>query len=231
MPKDAEERDEAPEGADFRVKKPPFIAVSDLVKLLDKRFAVLATADQLSKMSGRINRNEEEITKIKGEIRQINQKLSNRTEQIQIAERPKTTANEFNMGPGRELSYWTSRRSVRVWPIDGETEDQMRKNFAEFQRDALKISPRDTDSMIVDIMRRTRSSPNANAYKEVCVTFSEIDERDFVASRAINLSGYINSEGQPQAGIRLDVPGFLLPTYRDLNGYAYPHYFLSLIHI
>lgn len=73
----------------------------------------------------------------------------------------------------------------------------------------------------MDRVRRTRSAPNANAYKEVCVTFKDVEDRDFVASKAVNLAGYVKPDGQPQAGIRLDVSAFLLPTFRDLNGYAY----------
>ena len=66
-------------GEDFAVtKKPPVIAVGDLERLLDKRFAVLATAEQISKMGERIGRNEDEISEIKVEIRQINKKLAER---------------------------------------------------------------------------------------------------------------------------------------------------------
>ena len=52
---------------------------------------------------------------------------------------------------------------------------------------------------------------------EVCVTFADTDDRDFVTSRAVNLGNLVQEDGRPQAGIRLDIPGFLLPTFRDLN--------------
>lgn len=70
-------------------------------------------------------------------------------------------------------------------------------------------------------LRRTRISPNAHAYLEVCLTFEEIDDRDFIASLAVNLGDLVQSDGCPQAGILMDVPGFLLPTFRDLNSYAF----------
>ena len=66
--------DDCPEGADFEVKKPSTIAVTDLERILDKRFSVLATAEQVNKMGDCIARNEGEIADIKGEIRQINMK-------------------------------------------------------------------------------------------------------------------------------------------------------------
>ena len=125
------------------------------------------------------------------------------------------------MGPGRELSYNTSRRSLRIWPLEGESEDELRGSFKSFAREALKVSAHDIQGMEVDRIRRTCTSPSANAYMEACVTFREMDDRDFVASRSTNLGSLIKSDGQLMAGIRLDVPGFLLPTFRDLNSYAY----------
>ena len=56
---------------------------------------------------------------------------------------------------------------------------------------------------------------------EACITFREPDDRDFIASRAVNLGDLVDSNGRPKAGIRIDVPGFLMPTFRDLNNYAY----------
>ena len=50
-----------PEGEDLAVtKKPPVIAVGDLERLLDKRFA----AEQISKMGEQIGRNEDKISEI-----------------------------------------------------------------------------------------------------------------------------------------------------------------------
>ena len=71
-------QDETQETVQFPVKKPNMIAVNDLEKLLDKRFPVLATAEQINKMSERIGRNESEISDIKGELRQINRKITER---------------------------------------------------------------------------------------------------------------------------------------------------------
>ena len=85
-----------PEGAEFAVKRPPTIAVDDLERLLDRRFAVLATAEQINKMSDRISRNEEEIGDIKTEIRQINRKLDNGSD---TSGRPHPTAAPMTTDP------------------------------------------------------------------------------------------------------------------------------------
>lgn len=123
---------------EFQVKKPPnTIAVGDLELLLDKRFSVLATANQIQKMGERITRNESEITEIRVEISQINKKLS----------QPKTSVDPqlpsrlepISTNPGRDRIYNQSRRSIRVWPISGKNDNEMRTTFSEFARSALKI--------------------------------------------------------------------------------------------
>ena len=51
-------QEEPPENTEFPVKKPgtATAAMNDLERLLDRRFAVLATADQVNKMTNRIAR-------------------------------------------------------------------------------------------------------------------------------------------------------------------------------
>ena len=63
--------------------------------------------------------------------------------------------------------------------------------------------------------------PNSQSYLEVCVRFKETDDRDFVASRVVNLGGLVKEDGKPKAGIRIDVPNHLLSIFKDLNNYAY----------
>ena len=52
-PRMAAKEQEDPQGlTEFPVKKPNTIAMNDLEKILDKRFAVLATAEQINKIWG-----------------------------------------------------------------------------------------------------------------------------------------------------------------------------------
>ena len=210
--KQAKETDEN----EFKVKKTSMstIAVDDLERLLDRRFAVLATAEQIDKMGERIQKNERDISDIRVELKQMNDK-------ILCNNPPPHGAARQQMGPGRELSYFMSRRSLRIWPLKGDTDREIRSSFREFASEALKITSRDVESMSVERVRRTRTSPSANAYMEACITFKEPDDRDFVASRAVNLAALVKADGQPMAGVRLDIPGFLMPTFRDLNSYAF----------
>ena len=201
---------------------PPPIVLSDLEKLLDRRFAVLATAEQIEVMGGRIKRNENDIQSIKHNIEKINERLQSGpatppTKQTAIV--AKSTL--MRPGPGRELAYFLSRKSLRVWPIPGEDDTSMRTAYEDFAKSALKIPEAELKAIVVERIRRTRTSPRNAAYLEVSVTFTSQDDRDYVAGKAVNLAPLVDKEGQPQAGVRMDVPGFLMSTYNDLKSYAF----------
>ena len=209
---------------DFPAKKQSVIGVSDLEKLLDKKFAVLVTSKQVDQMSARIEKNESDIQDIRKSI----DDLHNKFEAGRSASEPRTPLKRMDrprrnslIGPGRELSFTISRRSLRMWPIKGNNEDEMSAAYLNFIRNALRIPEKEADSMKVERIRRTRTSPNAPAYLEACVTFRDPDDRDYVASKSVNLAMQRDKEGKPLAVIRMDVLGFLLSTFKALNNYAY----------
>ena len=62
---------------------------------------------------------------------------------------------------------------------------------------------------------------NSKSYLEILITFADHYERDFYYSKAKNLAGYRNAEGDPTAGIRLDVPPYLMGTFKLLGDHGY----------
>ena len=56
---------------------------------------------------------------------------------------------------------------------------------------------------------------------EVIVLFSSIEVRDRVASYARNLAEFIDGQGKPTAGIRIDVPDHLSGVHRTLLQYGH----------
>ena len=219
--------DDSTQADEFPVSKTSYIGVNELEKLLDKRFSVLATADQIGKMGERIERNESDIREIKGELKQMNKKMTDQNykrltdEQCVQLNKGMDTQQRERFSHVREASYIRSRKSLRIWPIEGTSERTLRDSLETFMRDALKISSRDIENIPIQEIRRSRSSPNALTYLETIIVFEDTEDRDFVASRAVNLGGLVHQDGRPKAGIRLDVPTFLLSTFKDLNGYAY----------
>ena len=68
---------------------------------------------------------------------------------------------------------------------------------------------------------RVRNSPNGSVYKEIIVTFRDPGERDYYFSRARNLAAYRAEDGSPTAGIRIDVPPFLMSSFKLLNDHGH----------
>ena len=108
-----------------------------------------------------------------------------------------------------------------MWPISGDNNDEMTSAVNDFIKSALKIPEFESRGLIIERVRRMRTSPRSTSFLEVCVTFSSMDDRDFVASKAINLAPHVNEKGQPLAGIRMDVPPHLMATNNDLKNYAF----------
>ena len=213
-----------PDNATFKVKKTgstsqgSMIAVNDLERILDRRFSVLATAKQVEGMADKIKKNEDDIADIRISLGRINDKLDSRP----LSHHDRSSPHQPRLGHGREYSFNLSRRSLRIWPLSGSSDADLLESFQAFARSALLISDAEVKTMKIERIRRTRTPRNSTAYSEVCVTFESTEDRDFIASRAPNLAPLIEKQsGTPKAGIRMDVPGYLMPTFKDLNAYAY----------
>ena len=121
------------------------------------------------------------------------------------AKTPEATSNR------REEAYHLCRRSLRLWPIQG---DDLEDAVRVFLRARLKIS----DERIGRLGSIAVSAPSSKAARdrnEVIVAFDSPDERDFVKSNGPNLAG------QNEAGMSIHVPGHLMDNLAALNGLAY----------
>lgn len=153
-------------------------------------------------MGDRIDRNENAIAEIKGELRQMNKKITEQSNERPLQASPGPSGKtRTEISTWKEAAYNKSRRSIRAWPIEGTSAQQIRYAFRNFMRNALRITAGDINAIVIDEVRRVRSSPNSQTYMEVTITFKEIDDRDFVASHAINLGNLVQQDGQPKAGI------------------------------
>ena len=141
-----------PENVEFNIKRPTTIKMGDLEKLLDKRFAVLATAAQIDKMGERIGRNEHDITIIKGELQKLKKKITDHQEKPAAAQRvPISSPPRHNsLSSMKEASFLRSHKSLRIWPIDGQTTGWMREELEKFMKDALRITPNNVDGIVID---------------------------------------------------------------------------------
>ena len=114
-------------------------------------------------------------------------------------------------GHRREDAYHKCRRTLKIWPVNGEDlVDQARV----FMRQSLKISDSRIQS-IGNIIVTPAAGRLAKERGEVLVLFEEKEDRDYVKSTGINLAG------NRQAGMTLHVPGHLLDDYFALNSVGY----------
>ena len=133
-----------------------------------------------------------------------------------LASRFSTSARE----EGRMRQFEMSRRSLKIWPIEGDDQDSMRAGVLSFMTGALSIPHDSVEGLGIIRVTRVRSNQAGNVYLEVCVEFSNAESRDIVAGLGHRLSGYIEGD-RPTAGIRMDIPPFLASTFRTLQNVGY----------
>ena len=116
--------------------------------------------------------------------------------------------------------YDMARRSIRIWPVAGSTEEELWSNTGVFIHNVLKV-PADEmrDERITDI-RRLRSPGASRIKDEVLVVFCDLENRDLVTSYARNLANHVDKDGSPSAGLRMDIPVQLMGTFRLLENHG-----------
>ena len=117
--------------------------------------------------------------------------------------------------------YERARSSLVFYPIPGETNDEMLKALQVFLTKGMKIPKEELKRSDIALTRRVRTTRNARARKELLVLFTDQEIRDFVLSHARNLSGHIDSNKKPTAGVRIEVPTHLLNVKRSFDEYGY----------
>ena len=118
--------------------------------------------------------------------------------------------------------YSFARRSLRLWPVPGGSDTEVRREALRFIHSKLLVPETAcSDSKVVRV-RRTRQPrrKNANVNNEVLITFDDRLTRDDVASHGRNLAGYVNDRGVATAGMRMNYPDHLSEDFRVLEWYG-----------
>ena len=115
--------------------------------------------------------------------------------------------------------YLLARRSVRLWPIMGISQDDIWGSVGDFLHETLLIRTDDVGQGDIEKIERVRDDP-MNDRDEVIVTFFDKDKRDLVISSSPSLSSKFDREGRPTAGIRLEIPEELTETFRLLSRFG-----------
>ena len=182
----------------------------NVIQIMEK---VNCNTDAIKNLKENMGRNTEEIQGIKLAITRMERE--NDIDEERIEERLRSISNPPNRTP-----FQKSRSFIRMWPIPGRNDDEMRQEVKKFVIDALGLSLVEYDELTITSVRRVRSATASKVHTEVLVTFSEPEQRDFVFSKGNNLSDYIK-DGKPTAGMRMDVPADLVDIHKLLNDLGY----------
>ena len=95
----------------------------------------------------------------------------------------------------------------------------MTAGVVEFCHKALMMSP--STDLGVETVERARSSPRGLPFLETIVVFVDSFARDRVFAGGPQLAGFRDEQRKPTCGIRLQIPGHLMPQFKALESYAY----------
>ena len=223
---------------------PKFNTVNDKVDDVASNVETISTS--VTNLTGQVNLNAEEIRKLKRQLDQKKADLPGLREEVKkIVDEmnlPKNTqptlAEVVKLGkdvealkavrtagsissmtdrPDEDSKYWIARRTLRLWPVTGSSQQDLWKNTGDFLIDVLKIPEGDIEEESVERVRRVNSGrrKHTKTRDEVAVLFRDVETRDTVYSYAPNLSGQ-----QGRAGLRIEVPCHLLGRHKCLTRYG-----------
>ena len=131
------------------------------------------------------------------------------------------SAGERERERARTEQFDRARRSLRAWPIEGESDVEREREILNFMAGALGMSERDLGGIHIISNRRVNNPERANPYNEVCVEFETVEMRDFVFSRGARLAPFIDDRRRPTAGLRQEIPAFLMSVFKLMKSVAF----------
>ena len=171
----------------------------------------------VDQVNGKVEKNTADISEIKKSIERIE-----RT-QAELAASPAPTPGEpIRIFTGQRAKYDFARRSLRLWPIKGTCDQEIKAEAIRFIRVRLLVEQAICQDDQIERVRRTRQPRRAKGRvnNEVLITFTDKFARDGVAAGARNLADYKDESGEPTAGLRVNYPDHLGSDFRALEWYG-----------
>ena len=173
-----------------------------------------STNEAISRIDKRIEKTEENIQELKTRMdvqdKRIEAKIAREVAKLGVAP-SSSKAVGAAAASRREEAYFLCRRSLKIWPIEGEDlADAVRVFFAT----NLGMTD-DRVRALGDLVVAPAPGRAPRERKEVLVTFDSSDDRDAVKALGSSLAG------QRAAGMSVHVPGHLLDSLYALNGVGY----------
>ena len=116
--------------------------------------------------------------------------------------------------------YEAARKMVRLWPVNGKSDEELRREALRFIRQKLRVCTISCNDEQVLRVRRTKQAKKSIINNEVLVFFADKYARDQVVGNAKNLAEYRLPDGRPSAGMRMNYPDHLTADFRVLEWYG-----------
>ena len=175
------------------------------------------TRDAVGSIETKLERHEVAIANVERRIERGERELAGRistevAKQVALTTRTTTSAPPSkNQETKREAAYHLCRRSLKLWPVDGDDLPDAVRNFI-----SNKLGFADARIRLLGTIEASALPGKASRdRKEVLATFETREDRDAVKAGGINLAG------QKDVGMSLHVPGHLMDNLVALNGLAY----------
>ena len=193
--------DQANDGVDPALKKFLNAMKNDLME---------TTKEAVGRLETRLERNEASIASLERRMDQSERMVGEKIA-TEVAKQCKVVAGKSATPDKREAAYNFCRRSLKMWPVEGELLVDAVKFFLKEKLGMADGRIFALGSIEASIM----PSKAARERKEVLVTFESREDRDNVKANGVNLSG------RREVGMSLHVPGFLMDNLVALNGLGY----------
>lgn len=170
--------------------------IEKIARLLGERMAKGATKADMDCALNKMSQNAVSIKEVGLELRSVQETVWETTERIGVVESRIASKDHL------------PRRNDDV---------TMTRNFFEFVRSALQIGRDNLADEDVENVIRVRNNLGNHVYAEALVMFHRATDRDLIASKWRNLAYFIDNDGKPTAGLKMDIPPHLMPTFRLLQ--------------
>ena len=223
-------------------------------QLREIRGEVGLNSNSIKAINDTVKSNRKDIDNIKGHIRELRKGETDEAKIEQIMERTLARKTEKPTGVAKEVQrltqevatlknspepnseeakqYWFARRGVRCWPVQGNSETELRKSVASFFGEKLRIPPSNLEEDDVVEIRRIRprlrstrgrdgGGDKGGICQEVLVVMRDADTRDMVFRHASNLATWRTGENPNSIGIRLQIPTHMMGRFNTLNQHGF----------
>ena len=193
---------------DLRELKNDLGTVRASISALDDN--VKGNSARLDRQESTIRKNQASISEIKAEMQRIK---DNPALPTLVPQNPSAPPNV------PEAAYQKARRSLWLWPIPGNNQQELWTSARNFLGVNLELEAQLRDGMVEAISRVTiPSGPGVS--DEALVLFTDSNVRDMVLGAAAKLAPFRDTMGRPTAGMRIEVPPELQQDFRILFRYG-----------